>query len=684
MYSPSQESRAEITVATLVTAFATWLLCFTEPSILQSIDHLFFHQPNFHFLLTSLKQSELPLWNPYIGLGRPFLGDLQNAVFYPPAYLLLLGEATGVFLLLWSHSLLGVWGMRRLAARLGSGGAAGWVAGPAFLLSGVLTSHLFVGHLLYFAAACYVPWIFLHTLQLDEGWERTAAARHALLMGLQLLCGHPQVFWLTTVGQGVFLLGRNFLPPWPPSAKTALLSLARLAVVTVWGLALAAVVLLPFFELVQFGNRGATTDTFINYGRLEWSHLRSLVLPTAVVSRHAQEYNWFLGPGLMMIGLLGLGRWRDRNARGLLLLASFAVLLALGDQTPCFHLFKAALPGFTSFRLPARAGLLVTFSMVLSAACAWPLLRGRLATEPRIRLAGAALAALVLGPLFWNATQAKREYSHAGYFSAPPEFPAQNALLAALPQPAMPNQPPPRVGFPWRALPANHGMIHRYADCDAYTSLFLQRPWDCLHILARVPPPDLARTALSVNIHSATPFPFPGTAQQFGYDAKNRIVLTNASVEPRAWFAAAVTGPLTYAEILVRLQQGHDQHGSPLVEDELPTKIPASPAPPQPVGFRKFSANELQLEVAAPSDGLLVLAEAWHPGWKAEAGGTVIEAIPANGWMRAFPLPAGHHHVRVFYEQDFLWPGLVISLLALAAIGKCARTTGQPPPAAGG
>ena len=667
-----------------MTALATWLLCFTEPNILQSIDHLFFHQPNFHFLLTALKHGELPLWNPYIGLGRPFLGDLQNAVFYPPVYLLLLGEATGVFLLLWLHSFFGVWGMRRLTARLGADGATGWVAGAAFLLSGVLTSHLFVGHLLYFAAMCYTPWIFLHAIRLDEGWDKSVAARHALLTGLQLLCGHPQVFWLTTVGQGVFLVGRNLAPPWPPSAKQTLRSLTRLAVVTLWALALAAVVLLPLFELNQFGNRGATTDAFINYGRLEWSHLRSLVLPTAFVSRHAHEYNWFLGPGLLLAGLLGLSRWRDRDARGLLLLALFALLLALGDQTPCYQLFKTTLPGFDSFRLHARAGLLVTFAMVLGAACLWPRLRAQLATAASTRLAGASSIALVLGPLLWNAAQAKREYSHAGFFSAPPEFPAQTALLAALPPTPGPDQPPPRVGFPWRALPANHGMIHRYADCDAYTSLFLQRPWDCLHILARVPPPDLARTALSVNIYATTPFPLPGAAQRFGYDPTNRIVLTNANPEPRAWFATAATGPLGYAEILVRLQQGHDQHGSPLVEDELPLTLATSPAPPRPVSFRKFSANELLLDVTAPSDGLLVLAEAWYPGWQAEVAGVVIEAIPANGWMRAFPLPAGQHQVRVFYEQGFLWPGLLISILALAGIGKFAWPAVQPPLAADG
>lgn len=353
-------SLTEWVVAALASAVMTWLLCFTGPSILQSIDYLFYHQPHFHFLLDSLKRGELPLWNPYIGLGRPFLADLQSAVFYPPVYLLLLGETTGLFLLLWLHGLMVVWGMRRLALQLGTPGAIGWGAGAAFVLSGMLTSHLLVGHLLYFAAACYVPWIFSQTLRLDDGREKTSAAQHALLMGLQLLCGHPQVFWLTTIGQGVFLLGRNLGSPWRANLQRALRSLTRLAGVTVWALGIAAVVLLPFFELIQFGNRGETTDAFINYGALHWSQLRSLLLESGVVSRRAHEYNWFLGPVLFMAGLAGLARWRDRDARGLAVMAAFAVLLALGDQTACFGVFKQTLPASPasgSLRAPGCSSL---------------------------------------------------------------------------------------------------------------------------------------------------------------------------------------------------------------------------------------------------------------------------------------------------------------------------------------
>src|SRR5687767_4450523 len=79
-----------------LTGFATFVLVtgffFLPPSITGSVDYVCFYKLNFHFLIDAVKEGRLPLWNPYIGLGRPFLTDLQNAVFYPPIYLILLGR----------------------------------------------------------------------------------------------------------------------------------------------------------------------------------------------------------------------------------------------------------------------------------------------------------------------------------------------------------------------------------------------------------------------------------------------------------------------------------------------------------------------------------------------------------------------------------------------------------------
>ncbi|HVM48523.1 MAG TPA: hypothetical protein VMU04_10880 [Candidatus Acidoferrum sp.] len=105
-------------------------LCFLPPTLFRSADYVLFYKPNFHFLAEAVREGGLPLWNPYIGLGRPYLADMQNAVFYPPVYLVCLGPRGGVFLLAWLHRAVAVFGFRRLASSLQVGRWQAWFMIP--------------------------------------------------------------------------------------------------------------------------------------------------------------------------------------------------------------------------------------------------------------------------------------------------------------------------------------------------------------------------------------------------------------------------------------------------------------------------------------------------------------------------------------------------------------------------
>jgi|GEM_PF-5183546 len=63
----------------------------TEPSVFTSIDWLHIHVFHKEYLSAAVRHGRLPLWNPHVALGRPFLADVDSVMFYPPtaAYLLL-------------------------------------------------------------------------------------------------------------------------------------------------------------------------------------------------------------------------------------------------------------------------------------------------------------------------------------------------------------------------------------------------------------------------------------------------------------------------------------------------------------------------------------------------------------------------------------------------------------------
>ncbi|MEW6305613.1 MAG: hypothetical protein AB1705_19210, partial [Verrucomicrobiota bacterium] len=63
--------RAENLGVGLAVALFVGVLCFTPPSLFESMDYILFYKPNFHFLIENIRSGNVPFWNPYVGLGRP-------------------------------------------------------------------------------------------------------------------------------------------------------------------------------------------------------------------------------------------------------------------------------------------------------------------------------------------------------------------------------------------------------------------------------------------------------------------------------------------------------------------------------------------------------------------------------------------------------------------------------------
>jgi hypothetical protein len=75
---------------------------------------------------------------------------------------------------------------------------------------------------------------------------------------------------------------------------------------------------------------------------------------------------------------------------------------------------------------------------------------------------------------------------------------------------------------------------------------------------------------------------------------------------------------------------------------------------------------EVEATLAAP--GLLVLADAWYPGWRATVDGAPAAIVPTNHLYRGVPVPAGGHRVRFEYRPASVAVGAAASLAAGLAI----------------
>ncbi|MDE2815372.1 MAG: hypothetical protein OXK81_01575, partial [Chloroflexota bacterium] len=79
---------AALVLTAVVTAFF-WKALLTD-RVLAGYDLSTYFYPYRQYAAMALRQANLPLWNPYLFQGVPFLANQQTAVLYPPNLLYLL------------------------------------------------------------------------------------------------------------------------------------------------------------------------------------------------------------------------------------------------------------------------------------------------------------------------------------------------------------------------------------------------------------------------------------------------------------------------------------------------------------------------------------------------------------------------------------------------------------------
>ena len=158
--------------------------------------------------MAELRAGHLPLWNPYLFAGVPFLANPQAAVLYPLHWPLIWMEPSQA--LIWS-ALLHVWlaaGFMYTFARRSAGlsSLASWLAGALFGLGGFTLAK--IENINQLNGLAWLPamlWLFDETRR-AAGWRRRVrwGVALAIVIALQLLAGHTQTAFINLVGLGVY------------------------------------------------------------------------------------------------------------------------------------------------------------------------------------------------------------------------------------------------------------------------------------------------------------------------------------------------------------------------------------------------------------------------------------------------------------------------------------------------
>jgi hypothetical protein len=303
-----------------------------------------------------LQRGHLPLWNPYIYGGVPFVGDFQAALFYPPNLLfLVLPLATAINWSFAIHLFLLAGAMYFWASTRGLRPAAAFVAGTAATFSGTVLLHIYAGHLSNICSIAWIPLIFSGI----DGWLRRRHAGWLMLASaaaaLQIYAGHPQYVYFTALVAGLYSLVHL---PGTPRLLSAVLGLAAIYPVAAL---LSAAQLLPGIAATSEAVRsGGVSYDFAAMFSFPPENFLTALTPWIFGDMRATPY-WgrcylwemsiYSGVGMLLLATFGMGRQQENGGRWrLLILLAGVIILALGAHTPIHKLLYNILPGFSSFR----------------------------------------------------------------------------------------------------------------------------------------------------------------------------------------------------------------------------------------------------------------------------------------------------------------------------------------------
>ena len=369
------------------------------------------------FLKQNLNAGRLPLWNPLILCGTPYVGNPQTWPLYPVTALLPFVSAAQflnltIALHVWIAG-LGTYAFARRALNLGTGPAL--LAAVTFMFGGQLVSKEQFPNMVQ--ASAWLPWILLCLDSLLRRRRVQDALGLGTVLGLQFLAAHVQMTLLTlylAAAYGVFVrLGAGTHPgslgTGPPDAggrrvsdeapaagsaplhfgegaeerggRGSLLRLGGLlflALAIACGLAMGQ--LLPTLALFRDAARQRLSFAVVDRFYLPLNQLGNFVLPHLHGSSFygnwtARGNSWetccYVGWISLALALWGGAcawqRTGPRDARFWTGVFGVSLWMAFGGPGGLYYAAYFVLPGFRSFHDPARCLLLACFALSLLA-----------------------------------------------------------------------------------------------------------------------------------------------------------------------------------------------------------------------------------------------------------------------------------------------------------------------------
>jgi len=679
-----------------------------------------------------LRAGHLPVWNPYTFSGYPLLATNQAAVLYPPnwAFVVLPAVAANNAVVILDFVIAGV-GAFVLSRRLCGDDVGAMVSGLGFAFCGFMFAH--ITHQSMIASVAWLPWVVwgFELLRARVSAGRLAIGGGAF--ALVALAGHSQMVFLTVVVIAVYaavLALTTAQARWRPLILAAALLAVGGGLAAVQLLPTAAI--LHATDRAKLDYAGATTYSLpaSHAPLLVFPYLFGGRSPTGHISGgyhgawELRELSGYAGGAALVLAAAGVSRARrDRRVAALLAVAAVCLVMALGSSTPVGRLVYA-LPIAGQFRAWGRYLAGVDLVVAMLAGYGVAALRAaetaRRARQAAIGAAGAiALGALVVphvGPVaahypdtasvLWPTVAAALAAALALVIGRAPRvvLPALAAVVALDLVFSFGvftewrTMSPGRTTVDWaltfvRNPPDAPGGIDRYVDLSRRSSA-VRDEVDIAAINGRrsvngfdpLAPRDYLEAAGDMSYFGlvTTPAAFTRPESHLLDLLRVSLVVDDARAadqplqlprEPALSesFVVGQAGRVSRAHALDAIQGvvSFDPRATALVEASCrgcSAARTSGPAGTSDVTRREPSRRTLDVRADRPA--MVVVSEAWFPGWHATVDGRAAPVVRVDGIVQGVPVTAGHHSVELRYRPPGLHAGALVSAFTIAALAS--------------
>ena len=344
----------------------------------------------------SLNNVEITGWYSYLFSGMPAVHSLISAQYlYPPHHIMLLLNKIIGLPWIWNfifHYIFAGIGVYTLLRFLNQNKYSSIFGASLFMLLPSMIAYLAHGHGSQVMTACYIPWIILYLFKVYDKSRLIDVGIFSILIGLQILRGHPQIAYYTWMMIGLFILIKLIQLIYHAIKKNNVIELIKTKLFVLLSLVLGILstlcLYLPVREFASLSSRGGGTNSGLNWAvdgwSLSWRESLTFILPYIHgFGGQNYYYNPYRGMnmtdfpnyiGLFIIILAIIGFWKSRIKLeykvffGLSIIFSF--LISLGKYFLSFYeIFYNYFPYFSSFRVPAFILIVLQFSIIILASC---------------------------------------------------------------------------------------------------------------------------------------------------------------------------------------------------------------------------------------------------------------------------------------------------------------------------